>query len=550
MNKTCAVTGQEFVIPPLELDYCEKFDLPLPTVSPFERLRHMLIFRNRMHLFRTKCAHSGKPIFSAVPPECGTPVYEGMFWESDEWDARDFGRDYDFTRPFFAQFHELFVQVPRPNLGNGAGTLENCEYTNGIARAKNCYLLFSSHGIEDCHFSRAVYDCKDIVDSILIYDSEICYDCENVKQSYNLKSCSHCGNCRDSAFLVNCFGCKDCYGCVNLYQKQYCFFNEQLSKEEYDRKISEIDLGSHATYQQQKKRFNEFRQKFPIKLYFGAQNEDVTGDFINNSKNCYRSYFISKSEDVEHSLYLESARNSIVHVNFGGQSEFSYNCISVGENSYNLKFCSDTWNGVRDLEYCVNVRLGTHDCFGCVSLKRASYCILNKQYKKDEYFDLLKRVKAHMRETGEYGQFFPTSSAPNCYNRSDVEEFFPMPREEAIKRGFTWHDEEESAEGKATTLPDHIEDTTDDVLNQTLACELTGKSYKLVKPELAFYRKHRLPAPRTAPLERVRLRCSSFLTVKPVTAGQCAKCQENMLSCYLSGEQPVYCEDCFQQEVF
>ena len=175
MKRICDVAKTEFEIPLQEIEFCKKEGIPLPTTSPHERLRHMLYFRNRMHLYRTKCSKSGKEIFSSVPPEKNIPVYDSPIWESDEWDATDYAQEYDFSRPFFQQFHELYIKVPRPNTGNTAARLENCDYTNGIGRCKNCYLLFSSHEAEDCYFSKAVYRVKNIVDSLLVYDSELCF---------------------------------------------------------------------------------------------------------------------------------------------------------------------------------------------------------------------------------------------------------------------------------------------------------------------------------------------------------------------------------------
>ena len=548
MRRKCITTGHDFEISPLEQEYCRSHDVPLPSLSPEERLREMLLFRNRMYLYRAKCAYTGDEILSAIPPESNIPVYQTEVWESDVWSASDYALEMDFNRPFFEQFHELYIRVPRPNLGNGVG-LENCDFTNGIARGKNCYLLFSSDSTEDCMFGRGVYRCRDVVDSLLVYDSEICFDCENIKESYNLVGCSHCGNCRDSFFLSNCRGCSDCFGCVNLHQKQFHWFNEPLSEPEYRNRLAATNLGSSKGYAQARKKFDEFAERFSIKAYFGTQNEDITGDFINNSKSVHNSYFISHSEDVENSLYLERAKNSIVHVNFGTRSELTYNCISVGEDSFNVKFSSDTWRGVRDLEYCINVRNGTHDCFGCVGLKKREYCILNKQYSKDEYFEMLPRVKAQMRASGEYGRFFPLSSSPNYYNRSDVEDFFPISEAEAKRRGFPWKDAD-GANVVGAAMPDDICEADDSVLSQVFRCEMTGAAYRLVRPELEFYRRYRLPLPRTAPLERLRARCRKFFQVKPLKEGNCAGCSAALSSCYIGGSRPLLCEDCFQKQVY
>ena len=60
--------------------------------------------------------------------------------------------------------------------------------------------------------------------------------------------------------------------------------------------------------------------------------------------------------------------------------------------------------------------LSSSDCFGCVSIRNKKYCILNKQYTKEEYEELLPKIIAHMSEmpfiskqTGTkfaYGDFF------------------------------------------------------------------------------------------------------------------------------------------------
>lgn len=63
---------------------------------------------------------------------------------------------------------------------------------------------------------------------------------------------------------------------------------------------------------------------------------------------------------------------------------------------------------------------------------------------------------------------------------------------------------------KAQNLPEKIEDIADDILNKVILCEVTGKPFRIIKPELEFYRKHNLPLPRKHPdqrhLERMQLR--------------------------------------------
>lgn len=36
--------------------------------------------------------------------------------------------------------------------------------------------------------------------------------------------------------------------------------------------------------------------------------------------------------------------------------------------------------------------------FGCIALRNKKYCILNKQYSKQEYEELIPKIKKHMDE--------------------------------------------------------------------------------------------------------------------------------------------------------
>ena len=76
---------------------------------------------------------------------------------------------------------------------------------------------------------------------------------------------------------------------------------------------------------------------------------------------------------------------------------------------------------------------------------------------------------------------------------------------------------------KAQELPQNIQDVNDDILNKVIICEVTGKPFRIIKPELEFYRKHNLPLPHKHPdqrhLERMSLRNPRHLRDRT-----CAKC--------------------------
>jgi hypothetical protein len=549
MRSKCVLTGREFSISERELSYCEDNALPVSAIaklSPRERLREISVFRNRINLYQTKCAASGKQIFTSIPPERGLHIYDIDIWESDSWDGVEYGREYDFNKPFFEQLFSLYKIVPLPNLDVINSTLENSEYTNGISGAKNCYLLFAASFNEDCMFSRMINHSRDILDCLMAVKSELCYSCLDIHNCYDLKYSEHCHTCSNSYFLKNCQGCTNCYGCVNLINKEYYFYNEKCSKDEYLRRLSRIDLGSYKVVLEEKEKFKEFSNSFPLKYYFGKTNQNSTGSFLNNTKNCMDSYFISDGEELEHCVWIHGGKTSFYHVCYGNGSELIYNSITCGDNAYNLKFCVECYSGASDLEYCIYTGHGSSKCFGCVGLKKKSYCILNKQYSKNDYENLIKRIKSQMIEGGEYGKFFPPYIAPYYFNKCDAIDFFPITRDEAIKRGYSWDDNIPETKNSSISLPDNIKDVTDDVLNLQPVCEVTGRTYKIIKVELDFYRKHNIPLPRVSPLERIKLR-SGFLNIPELKEGSCKRCNSQFQTIYTKGS--LYCEKCYQDSL-
>ena len=550
-ESTCSITGQRFSVSPSELEFCRSNSLPLPSQHPVERLRQMLVFRNRSNLYQASCAFTGERMLSCIPPETGLVVYDVEVWESDRWDGTSYGRAYDFSRPFFQQFHELMRAVPLPNLAVLKSTCENSEYTNGITSAKNCYLVFAASFIEDCMFSKFINRCRSLFDCVLAFDCELCYGCQNISNCYNLRYSENCFTCSDSAFLKDCRSCSHCFQCVNLANKRYCYQNRQLTQIEYERLMAEHDLGSATIVQRSALQFEDHKKNFPVRYLVGRQHELSTGNYLTNTKNCQNSFFINNGEDLEWSVWVDGAKSSFFFSMYGNGSELIYNSQSCGDRAYNLKFCLDCWPGPQDLEYCMFTGYGATHCFGCVGIKKKSYCILNKQYSREEYLALLPRIKEHLRSTGEYGLFFPQSFSPFSYNRSEVTEFFPLPRHQALQLGYAWNDEPALPLESSFQLPEHILEITEEVLTQTLRCEATGKAYRIIPQELEFYRKQRIPLPRVSPFERLRTD-ALFMEIALPNLARCSECSSELTSSYSSAAHPqpgILCEHCFQNSI-
>jgi len=145
--------------------------------------------------------------------------------------------------------------------------------------------------------------------------------------------------------------------------------------------------------------------------------------------------------------------------------------------------------------------------FGCVGVRNKEYCILNKQYEKAEYEKLVARIIEQMQKTGERGQFFHPSLSPFGYNETVANEYYPSTVEQVHPQGFNRSFYEAPAPTAETIiqgkdLPNTIDEVSDDILKSAVACEVTGKLFRIEAKELAFYRKHQLPLPRKHPDQR------------------------------------------------
>ena len=545
LSARCTVTGDTFTISAFEREYCRTFDIPLPVISPLPRLRNLGAFRNRTYLYHGQCAHTGRKILTSIAPERGFIVWDRDVFESDEYSPASFGRNYDFNRPFFQQFEELLRSVPLPNLSTNRPTMENSDFTNGITGAKNCYLIFSSSFNEDCLYSKLLYKCRDVVGCVLAKECELCYACSGVHRCYNVLFSENCHDCADSAFLSNCQSCRNCFGCVNLTQKEYHFFNEPLSKDEYQRRINGIFLGSHRTVEDIRTKYAAFREQFAVRAIEGLRNENSTGQYLNNTKNCASCYSVSEAEDLESCIYVNDAHSSLFWFGYGNSSRGIYSSVTVGDSSENVRFSFECWPSVHDLEYCAYLHRGSHDCFGSVGLRKSAYCILNKQYSKEDYHQMVRRIKEHMRSTGEYGRFFPFSCSPNYFNRSEGYDWMPLGKDAALRQGFHWLDSDDEEHEMVTSLPDDVRDVGDDFLQTALTCEVSGKQFKLQKAELDFHRRRNLALPRVAPLERIRL-AARFLEVVPLRPTVCGACSASIVSAREQSLREILCEQCFR----
>ncbi len=560
-TRNCQNCKSDFVIEPDDFDFYSKIGVPAPTWCPECRMIRRFNFRNEKMLFRRPDGLTGQDIFSTFSPESEVTTYENNYWFGSEWDPNITGKDYDFNKTFFTQFKDLLKVAPIP--ARSVFKMVNSDYCNEASESKNCYLCFNTDFIEDSAYLRKIRQVKNSFDL---------YECENCELSYEGLVLDKCyrtfysfglENCVDVWFSKNLRGCTNCFGCVNLVNKSNCYFNEQLTKEEYNKKISEFNSGSYFEIEQILKKSKEFWMKFPVKYNYSLKNINATGDRIFNSKDIKDSYYIKNSQNLTYCQDVWNKSSDCYDYSvWGDGAQNVYESMTCGLGISNIKFCFNCWENEQNLEYC-GYCIGSNDCFGCIGLYKKQYCILNKQYTKEEYFELLPKIKQHMmnmpyvdssNRVFKYGEFFPYDISPVAYNESLAQDFFPLNPNKIIENGYQYREIKNREFEKtilAKDIPDNIKDLNEDFIKEIIECENCTKAFRIIPIEFQFYKNINIPIPRKCQDCRFTERFK-FVTVPKFYNRNCMNndCNNTFITPY-APDRPeiVYCEKCYQQEM-
>ncbi|MBT6068948.1 hypothetical protein HOG48_04285 [Candidatus Peregrinibacteria bacterium] len=554
ITQTCRVSGKKFVITEADQEFYKKvspviggvkYEIPLPTLCPDERRRRRFTHRNERHLYHRKCDLTGKSIISNYSADGGMTVYNNEDWWSDKWSAFDHGREFDFNRPFFEQYHELTLAVPQ--LALCVWHSENSNYCNYVGNVKDSYLIFGPVYSEKCYYGSPYYSFE-CMDALVIRECKFCYECTDCRKLYE---CFYCQDCEGSANLIYCYdlqNCQDCIGCAGLRNKKFCIFNVQHGEEEYKKYRESLNLCDPNVHEILKDELGRLKLEIPHRFMQSKQAENVAGNYIYNCKNASNCYYTDKSEDVKHCVQVVDLKDCYDN-NYTEENELCCDYLGSYQNSRLLysKFCNKVSEALYS-DSCFN----SHNLFGCIGLRNASFCILNKQYTPEEYFELVPKIIKHMKETGEWGEFFPINISPFKYNESVADEYFSISKEEAAKNKWPWRDSDEKGfyDGPPVEIPMNISDVSDEILKQILTCEEAGDSYRIIPQELKFYRKMGLPIPRRCPNQRHRDRLA-LRNPQSIWTRHCAKCSCDIKTTYAPDRpEKVYCETCYLGEVY
>ena len=511
-TKVCQNCKTSFEIDASDFNFYEKLKVPPPTWCPPCRRQRRFVWRNERTLYKRNCNSCNKSILAIYPSEAPFPVYCYECWTSDRWDPLSFGAEYNFSKPFFAQLRALIEKVPR--LAMWQQQCFNSEYTQQSYSNKNTYLSFALRDCEDTAYAARAVALRNCFDALYTHYSEGLYESVDVQKSYRGRFLQEAEACVESGFLMDSRNCQNCLGGVNLRSASHVLFGERLTKEEFAMRTVNIDLGSRATQERLLREFEEIKKKSIFRFAKLTNCVNSLGDHLGNAKNAHWVFDGFELENARYSSWVFTSKE--ISDCYGmGSSQFVYEGIG-NEEVQNVFFCNIV-DGSHHVQYS-DICSASANLFGCIGIRTREYCILNKQYSKEEYDKLMPKIIDHLNimpyvdskgRVYKYGEFFPPELSPFAYNETVAQENYPLTREQAETQGYLWREPEErnySITKTTSQIPNSIKEVPDSFVKEVIGCAHVGKcahqcstAFRIVTQELQFYRQMNIPLPTLCP---------------------------------------------------
>lgn len=303
---------------------------------------------------------------------------------------------------FYQEFKKL-VSI-KPNCMQNSRTVENCDYGDYLLQSKNIYLSYFCADAEDCFYCEHLSKCRDCVDCAYVSGGELMYECVDCSGIYNGSFLQDCHNSANCEYCFDCINCKDCFGCFGLRHKKFSVFNKSYTEDNYKRKVAE--LRKQPSRKILEILLPEFQRTPRLHARQLKGGERSFGDYIYFSKNCFQCFNIRNVQDsayVTDILDPEIPTTDCVDCDYcSGVTQCydafnSFSCTNC-DFIYSCCNCSDS----KYLKNCYNCQ----NCYGCVYLTNKQYCVLNRQFSREEYLAAVKKIEGDLKKAGTIGRTF------------------------------------------------------------------------------------------------------------------------------------------------
>lgn len=425
-----------------------------------------------------------------------------------------YGKSYDFWKNFFENFKTLFLTIPVSRVHDFRGDSENSSYADVISSSKNVYLSWNvTRGNENIFYSLWVKeDCKDVYNSVMVWDhAEIIYNSIWVIKSFQIFYSKFISSSSYIWFSSNLVWCQECIFCDNLENKSYHINNVAYSKEDYLKEKKKILEKREDFYKNFEKLPNIWKNlgstgktNWVFLIQCDNAENSLYGYNLKNTRNTILSWYSYWEEDIYDSIFCGMKSNAYWILCSWLQAEYIYNSFWVSGWMHNF--------------YCYACEWSCSYCIWCIGLKNKSYCILNKEYSREEWYELAAKIFSQMEAHNILWDFFPWEMNPFYFNdtlayliddsfsKTEVQNKWYMWRTDEIKIDIPkWSDVIEVKElNNFETYNEHWEWSINREILQKVVKDNAWNYYRILPSEYEFLIKYKLPLPRIHWKERIK----------------------------------------------
>jgi len=593
----CIYCGENFIITDLEQDLLEKHRFKNPEHCPTCNFKILNSYFNDKHLYHRVDSQTWKKIVSIYSPEYDWKVIEANNYKKFILDDWWFFFKKEISDDIFKDFAELNKIFPKPSRFIYSW-LENADFSSHVGWAKNLYLSYCV--FTDCenifHSFRVLGWCRNVFSSYNIVWSSNVYNSRNIWDSHNISFSDTIKNWSNILYSRDMVSCNDCIFSCNQINSKYKIFNKQYSKEEY--LILEKEIINKLNWNQKNELISNYekflKSEFIEETISMNNNEKVVSDTVYDSKNSFNCFTWNWLENCINVMTSWDKSDDTI-INVINSVESGVNCEnaiwsnSFWVNLYNIFFSFSISLECKNIYYSADLETCEEMMF-CVWLKNKKYCILNKQYEKEKYFELKEKVIDKLVSENKWWNTLGLEFKNFPYNDTLSYDYFKINKiinfdksetivdknaiwtitiledkflsdaildlwwKEKIKIKFRTKNKEINIPENASTiktdeLPE-ISKADKSILDKVIICEESGRPFRIIEQELDFLKKKWFPLPRI----HHELRIEKLVNSRPfgeLFSQKCDKCWEDNPSVFK--EKPdykLYCEWCYKDFMF
>ncbi|MCB9798173.1 hypothetical protein H6758_00425 [Candidatus Nomurabacteria bacterium] len=536
---TSSESGDTFEISEAEYHLHKMLKVPLPEVAPHERIMGLRAYMGGIELF-SRILVGNQSVVTMYDPESEISLISEEDWFGDNFDAQKYAAEYSTRRSIISQIRDLMYRVPHVPLLQDPSS-EKSQWSIYELAFKNSYATYGGLECEEVMYADLCIQSEHCVDVMSVVQTQWSYEGVQLFQCSNTFFSQFSSGLFDAYFTFGSINCSHVFGCVNIQNKEYCFFNQQLTKDEYESIVSKIDLSDRSVVEYWDRKAKEFWKQGYHLGDTNFQSENVIGQHLISSKdasgfeatdlervyNVFDVGFAKDCFDVTTSSNVEKSCLTAC-VTEGFENKMSLSC----DNCINVEYC----------ELCSNCE----NCFGCVGLRRKKFCIFNKQYTEEEYWKTLDAIKTQMLAEGTYGKFFRLQDSPIAYNISHAGIFFPKTKSQMESAGLRYYQGKPPASSNQTLekVPERLSDFREEMLDKKFIDAGSGRVFQIVKPEFEFHKKFGIALPSDHSIERRLRRYKDVMEIR-TSRGACEKCSAVLYTRTPHEQVRFLCGECY-----